>query len=64
MTLPLSSPLTLTRGPAWKHRVALAPLTNYQSHDDGTLGDDELHWLRLRAQGGFAMTMTLSLIHI
>ncbi len=58
MTLPLSSPLTLARGPAWKHRVALAPLTNYQSHDDGTLGDDELHWLRLRAQGGFAMTMT------
>lgn len=54
----LSDPLLLPRGPAWAHRLVLAPLTNFQSHDDGTLGDDELHWLRLRAEGGFAMTMT------
>lgn len=40
------------------NRLMLAPLTNFQSHDDGTLGDDELHWLRLRAQGGFGLTMT------
>ena len=59
MTTPtLADPLTLARGPAWAHRLTLAPLTNFQSHDDGTLGDDELHWLRLRAEGGFAMTMT------
>ena len=54
----LSDPLTLTRGPAWAHRMALAPLTNWQSHADGTLGDDEYRWLTMRAQGGFAMTMS------
>lgn len=58
MTVSLSDPLSLAHGPAWPHRLVLAPLTNFQSHDDGTLGDDELRWLRLRAEGGFAMTMT------
>lgn len=58
MTLKLADPLALARGPIWGNRLALAPLTNFQSHDDGTLGDDELHWLRLRAQGGFGLTMT------
>lgn len=55
---PVSAPLALAHGPAWKHRIALAPLTNFQSHDDGTLGDDELRWLTMRAVGGFSMTMT------
>jgi 2,4-dienoyl-CoA reductase-like NADH-dependent reductase (Old Yellow Enzyme family) len=41
-----------------KNRFMLAPLTNQQSHPDGTLSDDEYHWLTMRAQGGFAMTMT------
>ena len=54
----LADPLSLARGPALKNRLMLAPLTNFQSHDDGTLGDDELHWLRLRAEGGFGLTMT------
>lgn len=36
----------------------LAPLTNQQSHTDGTLSDDEHHWLTMRAQGGFGLTMT------
>ena len=61
MTSPtpaLSDPLHLSRGPAWAHRITLAPLTNWQSHADGTLGDDEYHWLTMRAAGGFAMTMT------
>ncbi|MEN9627606.1 MAG: oxidoreductase [Pseudomonadota bacterium] len=58
MTVRLSDPLPMARGPALANRVMLAPLTNFQSHDDGTLGDDELHWLRLRAQGGFGLTMT------
>ncbi|HET9694165.1 MAG TPA: NADH:flavin oxidoreductase [Steroidobacteraceae bacterium] len=56
--MDLFSPLTLTRGPALKHRFVLAPLTNLQSHPDGRLSEDELHWLRLRAKGGFALTMT------
>nr|QQZ51874.1 NADH:flavin oxidoreductase [Phenylobacterium glaciei] len=36
----------------------LAPLTNLQSHVDGTMSEDEFHWLTLRAQGGFGLTMT------
>ena len=52
------APLTFTRGPAWKNRLALAPLTNQQSHADGVLSDEEFHWLTMRADGGFAMVMT------
>ena len=33
-------------------------MTNSQSHIDGTLSDEEFHWLTMRAQGGFALTMT------
>ncbi len=36
----------------------LAPLTNQQSHADGTLSDDEHRWLTMRALGGFGLTMT------
>ncbi len=54
----LSDPMSLARGPAWAHRITLAPLTNWQSQSDGVLGEDEYRWLTMRAQGGFAMTMT------
>src|SRR5205814_1031525 len=54
----LFEPLTLAHGPALKNRVVLAPLTNSQSHPDGTLSDQEFHWLTLRAKGGFGLTMT------
>ena len=54
----LFSPLALTRGPAWKNRFMLAPLTNSQSHADGTLSDDEYEWLTHRATGGFGLVMT------
>ena len=54
----LLSPMTLTRGPAWKNRLMLAPLTNTQSHPDGRLSDEEFHWLTLRAAGGFGLVMT------
>ena len=57
-TPPLRDPLTLTRGPAMANRFMLAPLTNWQSNADGTLADAEYHWLTMRAQGGFALTMT------
>ena len=50
--------LDLTHGPAWANRLSLAPLTNTQSHADGTLSDDEYRWLVARAEGGFGMTMT------
>lgn len=36
----------------------LAPLTNQQSHEDGTLSDAEHTWLTMRARGGFGLTMT------
>ena len=54
----LLKPLTFAHGPAMKNRLMLAPLTNLQSHADGTLSEDEFHWLTLRAQGGFGLTMT------
>ncbi|WP_370240448.1 NADH:flavin oxidoreductase [Aeromicrobium sp.] len=50
--------LSLRHGPAWRNRLALAPLTNTQSHADGTLSDDEHDWLVARGRGGFGMTMT------
>ncbi|HTP78382.1 MAG TPA: NADH:flavin oxidoreductase [Rhizomicrobium sp.] len=54
----LFEPLQMQRGPAWKNRFMLAPLTNSQSHDDGRLSDDEYRWLTYRATGGFALVMT------
>lgn len=54
----LADPITFPRGPAWRNRIALAPLTNWQSNDDGTLGDDELRFLEHRARGGFGLVMT------
>ncbi len=54
----LFEPLALTHGPVLKNRFVLAPLTNLQSHPDGTLSDDEFKWLTYRAKGGFALTMT------
>ncbi len=40
------------------NRFMLAPLTNLQSHADGTLSDDEFRWLSMRGEGGFGLTMT------
>ena len=54
----LLEPMTLMRGPQWKNRFMLAPLTNLQSHPDGRLSDDEFNWLTYRATGGFGLVMT------
>ncbi|MFN3583847.1 NADH:flavin oxidoreductase [Phenylobacterium sp.] len=54
----LFDPLTLAHGRPMKNRFMLAPLTNCQSHADGTLSDDEYNWLTMRAKGGFGLTMT------
>lgn len=54
----LFSPLSFAHGPAMKNRLMLAPLTNLQSNADGTLTEAELHWLSMRAKGGFGMVMT------
>lgn len=54
----LTDPLTLRSGATFKNRYVLSPLTNLQSHPDGVLSDDEFRWLTMRAEGGFALTMT------
>jgi 2,4-dienoyl-CoA reductase-like NADH-dependent reductase (Old Yellow Enzyme family) len=54
----LADRVDFLHGAPMKNRFMLAPLTNQQSHVDGSLSEDELHWLIMRAQGGFAMTMT------
>ena len=41
-----------------KNRFMLAPMTNTQSNEDGTLSEEEFAWLTMRARGGFGMTMT------
>jgi len=56
--LSLFDPLTFRTGLAARNRVVLAPMTNKQSHADGSLGDDELRWLSSRAEGGFGLVMT------
>jgi len=58
MTTSLRDPVPFARGPAMPNRFMLAPLTNKQSHEDGTLSQDEFHWLAMRAAGGFGLTMT------
>ncbi|MBT3369404.1 MAG: NADH:flavin oxidoreductase [Rhodospirillaceae bacterium] len=54
----LFEPMSFSRGPAMKNRFMLAPLTNTQSHKDGTLSDVELNWIEMRAKGGFGSTMS------
>jgi 2,4-dienoyl-CoA reductase-like NADH-dependent reductase (Old Yellow Enzyme family) len=57
MTFPFDS-LRFARGPAMRNRFMLAPLTNCQSREDGTLSDEEYRWLTMRAEGGFGLTIT------
>ena len=56
--MPLFEPLALPRGTAMPNRFMLAPLTNTQSHPDGTLSSEEHRWLTMRAEGGFGVTTT------
>ena len=52
-------PYTFTRsGLTAKNRITLAPMTNGQSHADGTLGDDEYRWLIRRAKEDFGVIIT------
>jgi 2,4-dienoyl-CoA reductase-like NADH-dependent reductase (Old Yellow Enzyme family) len=45
-------------GVTTRNRLALAPLTNLQSHDDGRLSEVETEWLLRRARGGFGLVET------
>jgi 2,4-dienoyl-CoA reductase-like NADH-dependent reductase (Old Yellow Enzyme family) len=51
-------PISFRQGIQSKNRVALAAMTNSQSHADGSLSDDELRWLEARADGGFGIITT------
>ena len=54
----LFEPFTLRCGVVLPNRIALAPLTNLQSHADGLLADAELEFLARRADGGFGLIST------
>ena len=54
----LFSPLSFVRGPLWKNRFMLAPLTNTQSRPDGVMSEAEFECLTYRATGGFGLVMT------
>jgi 2,4-dienoyl-CoA reductase-like NADH-dependent reductase (Old Yellow Enzyme family) len=54
----LAEPLVFRNGVRARNRAWLAPMTNQQSHADGTLSKDELHWLEMRARGGFGAVET------
>ena len=41
-----------------RNRAVLAAMTNKQSHEDGALSDEEIHWLTMRAKGGFGIVTT------
>jgi 2,4-dienoyl-CoA reductase-like NADH-dependent reductase (Old Yellow Enzyme family) len=40
------------------NRIALAPMTNKQSGEDGQVSEEERAWLSRRAEGGFGMVIT------
>ncbi len=58
MISPLLTALRFRNGAIARNRLWLAPMTNLQSHDDGSLSDDELRWLVRRAAGGFGVIET------
>lgn len=58
-----SKSLTFKCGKTIKNRFALAPLTNTQSNENGTLSKEELHWLAKRGEGQFGMIMTCA-VHV
>ena len=45
-------------GKITRNRAVLAAMTNKQSHEDGTLSDEEINWLLHRAKGGFGIITT------
>ena len=53
-----AKPLSFPCGVSIKNRFMLAPMTNTQSNEDGSLSDDEYHWLVKRAEGGFGLVST------
>ncbi len=57
MVKQITDEIELSSGHILSNRAALAPLTNKQSNLDGTLHDDEYHWLLARS-GHFGIVET------
>jgi 2,4-dienoyl-CoA reductase-like NADH-dependent reductase (Old Yellow Enzyme family) len=54
-----SDPFTFARtGHVVRNRSVLAAMTNKQSHEDGSLSDQEIRWLCRRAKDGFGIITT------
>jgi 2,4-dienoyl-CoA reductase-like NADH-dependent reductase (Old Yellow Enzyme family) len=60
LSLPhsLFEPLTFARGPTAENRLALSPMTSDMALPDGRITDDEVRWIRMRAEGGFGLVAT------
>jgi len=54
----IHAPYLFKNGKTSKNRLVLAPMTNTQSHEDGTLGSAEQKWLESTAEGGFGLILT------
>ena len=54
----LETPILFSCGAIMKNKFMLAPMTNTQSFEDGTLSDEEFKWLSMRAEGQFGLVMT------
>src|SRR3954447_21772119 len=52
------SPFRFNSGQATANRFAIAPLTTDASHQDGTVTEDELEFVRRRAASGFGITVS------
>lgn len=58
MPASLGEPFVFANGRTAVNRVWLAPMTNLQSHADGSLSVEERNWLLRRADGGFGVVET------
>jgi len=54
----LAKPVQFPCGATMKNKFMLAPMTNTQSNEDGTLSEEEFRWLSMRAKGQFGLVMT------
>ncbi|NMO97359.1 NADH-dependent flavin oxidoreductase [Paenibacillus lemnae] len=49
--IPLFESYLLKKGIELKNRIVMAPMTNYSSHEDGTVSEEELNYYKRRSDG-------------
>lgn len=54
----IKSKFVFPNGISVKNRIVMAPMTTRQSHDDGSISQEEISWLERRMRGDFAMVIT------